>query len=333
MATRNLVPRVSGEGGIGTEPKPWASGVFHKLYITGEGGVIAQVTTGSAGGGGGGGSSTSAEGPTTAVQFNIGGGFSGSESFIFNPTGGYFSGASGYIDQLYVTGTGWFAADTLRVGKAKISQSSISDRGLAFSVPCSSGVKIESYKGSRSTLAYDTGARQLLIRAFPSDTGASGWNRLSIPFSEASAPDLGAIPGSDQGFYTAFNRFSAGHSFIMTDRDVWNSEFNAVHFGTVASGINGAMRQGSDGILEAYSPASSSFQDLAVGISATVDTGDQSPKGRDIEYTNPTTSNVYSVIDGDSDLLGVNGIPVTQGFQSPVMGGVPFPTLIDGGNF
>ena len=154
MATRNLVPRVSGEGGIGTEPKPWASGVFHKVYVTGEGGVWNQLTTGmGGGGGGGGGAATSPGGPNSSIQVNDGGSFNGTDKFIFNPTGGYFSGVSGYIDQLYVTGTGWFAADTLQVGKAKISQSSISNRGLAFSVPCTSGTKIESYRGARSTLA------------------------------------------------------------------------------------------------------------------------------------------------------------------------------------
>jgi hypothetical protein len=35
MATRNLVPRNSGEGGVGRIPKAWASGVFDNLYIRG----------------------------------------------------------------------------------------------------------------------------------------------------------------------------------------------------------------------------------------------------------------------------------------------------------
>ena len=35
MATRNLVPRNSGEGGVGRPTKAWATGVFDNLYISG----------------------------------------------------------------------------------------------------------------------------------------------------------------------------------------------------------------------------------------------------------------------------------------------------------
>lgn len=46
MATRNLVPRFSGEGGIGRVPLAWASGVFDNLYIKGfEFTMDQQLTT------------------------------------------------------------------------------------------------------------------------------------------------------------------------------------------------------------------------------------------------------------------------------------------------
>ncbi len=35
MATRNLVPRNSGEGSVGKVEKAWATGVFDNLYIKG----------------------------------------------------------------------------------------------------------------------------------------------------------------------------------------------------------------------------------------------------------------------------------------------------------
>ena len=35
MATRNLVPRNSGEGGVGRLDKAWATGVFDNLYFGG----------------------------------------------------------------------------------------------------------------------------------------------------------------------------------------------------------------------------------------------------------------------------------------------------------
>ena len=51
MATKNLVPRNSGEGGLGTSSKPWGSGYYDKLYITGAAGWT-QITGGAGGGGG-----------------------------------------------------------------------------------------------------------------------------------------------------------------------------------------------------------------------------------------------------------------------------------------
>jgi len=39
----------------------------------------------------------------------------------------------------------------------------------------------------------------------------------------------------------------------------------------------------------------------------------------------------YSVISGDSDSLGANGLPIRQGFQNPDIGANPAPILISGG--
>jgi hypothetical protein len=49
----------------------------------------------------------------------------------------------------------------------------------------------------------------------------------------------------------------------------------------------------------------------------------------DIEIT--TTSGTYSLITGDSDALGLNGLPVRQGFNSPDIGANQAPLLISGG--
>ena len=40
----------------------------------------------------------------------------------------------------------------------------------------------------------------------------------------------------------------------------------------------------------------------------------------------------YSVISGDSDSLGANGLPIRQGFQNPDIGANPAPILISGGS-
>ena len=52
MATKNLVPRNSGEGQLGTTGKAWGSGYYNELYVTGAAGWI-QLTGGAGGGGGG----------------------------------------------------------------------------------------------------------------------------------------------------------------------------------------------------------------------------------------------------------------------------------------
>lgn len=50
----------------------------------------------------------------------------------------------------------------------------------------------------------------------------------------------------------------------------------------------------------------------------------------DIELTD-SDGEVYSVVTGDSDSIGGNGLPIRQGYQVPSMGANPSPLLISGG--
>lgn len=50
----------------------------------------------------------------------------------------------------------------------------------------------------------------------------------------------------------------------------------------------------------------------------------------DIEVTD-ADGEVYSIITGDSDTLGANGLPIRQGYQLPNIGANPSPLLISGG--
>ena len=63
---------------------------------------------------------------------------------------------------------------------------------------------------------------------------------------------------------------------------------------------------------------------IPVGLSVSEDSSEP-----DIEIT--TTSGTYSVITGDSDALGANGLPIRQGFNAPDIGANPAPLLISGG--
>ena len=64
---------------------------------------------------------------------------------------------------------------------------------------------------------------------------------------------------------------------------------------------------------------------IPVGLSVSEDSAEP-----DIEIT--TTSGTYSLITGDSDALGANGLPLRQGFNAPDIGAYPAPLLISGGS-
>jgi hypothetical protein len=66
-------------------------------------------------------------------------------------------------------------------------------------------------------------------------------------------------------------------------------------------------------------------EEITTGISVKEDATEP-----DIEMT--TTSGTYSLISGDSDVLGVNGLPIRQGFNVPDIGANPAPLLISGGS-
>jgi hypothetical protein len=75
---------------------------------------------------------------------------------------------------------------------------------------------------------------------------------------------------------------------------------------------------------KAYLNTPSSRLELTTGVSVSEDATEP-----DIEIT--TTSGTYSLITGDSDALGVNGLPIRQGFNAPDIGANPAPLLISGG--
>jgi len=52
----------------------------------------------------------------------------------------------------------------------------------------------------------------------------------------------------------------------------------------------------------------------------------------DIEVTEPTSGEKISVISGDSDTKGANGLPIRQGYNLPDVGANPAPILISGGS-
>ena len=74
----------------------------------------------------------------------------------------------------------------------------------------------------------------------------------------------------------------------------------------------------------AYLNTPSGRLELTTGVSVAEDATEP-----DIEIT--TTSGTYSLITGDSDALGPNGLPIRQGFNVPDIGANQAPLLISGG--
>lgn len=66
-------------------------------------------------------------------------------------------------------------------------------------------------------------------------------------------------------------------------------------------------------------------EEITTGVSVKEDSTEP-----DIEIT--TATGTYSLITGDSDALGANGLPARQGFNVPDIGANQAPLLISGGS-
>jgi hypothetical protein len=131
----------------------------------------------------------------------------------------------------------------------------------------------------------------------------SGWYRFN-DFKVKGATDIGS------------------HSINPVDTRIYSDESSFILFKTDTAGNRVAHLVGGD---EEVSPNNA----IALGIAVKVD-NTEFPE--DIEFVH-TDGESYSVINGNSDSLGTNGLPLRQGFQPPSLGSSPSPLLIDGGSF
>lgn len=132
---------------------------------------------------------------------------------------------------------------------------------------------------------------------------ASGWYRFN-DFKVKGATDIGA------------------HPINPVDTRIYSDESSFILFKTDTAGNRVAHLVGGD---EAVTPNNA----IALGIAVKVD---EAEYPEDIEFVH-TDGESYSVINGNSDSLGSNGLPVRQGFQAPSIGSSAAPLLIDGGSF
>ena len=135
------------------------------------------------------------------------------------------------------------------------------------------------------------------------NTIASGWYRFN-DFQVKGATDIGS------------------HPINPVDTRIYSDESSFILFKTDINGNRVAHLVGGD---EDVSPNNA----IALGIAVKVDSS-ESPQ--DVEFVH-TDGESYSVINGNSDSVGTNGLPLRQGFQNASLGSNPAPLLIDGGSF
>ena len=135
------------------------------------------------------------------------------------------------------------------------------------------------------------------------NTIASGWYRFN-DFQVKGATDIGS------------------HPINPVDTRIYSDESSFILFKTDINGNRVAHLVGGDETVSANNA-------IALGIAVKVDS---SENPQDIEFVH-TDGESYSVINGNSDSLGTNGLPIRQGFQNPSLGSNPAPLLIDGGSF
>jgi hypothetical protein len=141
-----------------------------------------------------------------------------------------------------------------------------------------------------------------------------GSQLLNLPSPDVDGPLTTALRGTDNPHIGAYPNQSlkvidnpSGSVVVITDSD-GNLDFVVK---------NDSSR--------AYLTTPSGRLELTTGVSVVEDSTEP-----DIEIT--TTSGTYSLISGDSDSVGGNGLPIRQGFNIPDIGANPAPLLISGGS-
>ena len=135
------------------------------------------------------------------------------------------------------------------------------------------------------------------------NTIASGWYRFN-DFQVKGATDIGSNP------------------INPVDTRIYSDDSSFILFKTDVNGNRVAHLVGGN---EAVSPNNA----IALGIAVKVDS---SETPQDVEFVH-SDGESYSLINGNSDSVGTNGLPISQGFQNPSLGSNPAPLLIDGGSF
>ena len=348
MSTKNLIPRGDGEGGIGIDGTAWGSGVFNTGYfeeIRVQGNPIS----------------------INADQINFNG------SLIPDTNSSYDLGSAEYKkrhlflsdNSLHIGGTTISAGDTF--GEIQFPSGISVTKDSTFNGNITIGNALLSSDDEGRVLVNEKGLmigeaevrpdpenpQSLYFQEVPQVKDSEGNPTTILTADKLGLGTSAVLKNSDQdlqfklltdqerfvvgttgegslasGWYR-FNDFQVKgatdigyHSINPVDTRIYSDESSFILFKTDTAGNRVAHLVGGEEEVSANNA-------IALGIAVKVDSL-ESPE--DIEFVH-TDGESYSVINGNSDSIGANGLPIRQGFQSPSLGSAPAPLLIDGGSF
>ena len=373
MATKNLIPQASGEGGIGIEDVTWGnayfdSGHFNKgLYISG-----VAVSTGDAGGLGGkwedaatagdifyAGGNVGVGTTSPSAKLEVAGGINFSGNILPSESEVFDIGSSGKkVRDLYLHNNSLHLGDLtlsnnngvlqipsgINLGEASLS---VDDQGIIH-FPASGimvgGAEVKPDPGNPQSLYFSKtpqvqdseGKPVTILTADKLGLGTSAVLEASdqdLQFKLLTDQERFVVGTTGEGSLASgwyrFNDFKVKgatdigfHSINPVDTRIYSDESSFILFKTDTAGNRVAHLVGGEEEVSANNS-------IALGIAVKVDSA-ESPE--DIEFVH-TDGESYSVINGNSDSIGANGLPIRQGFQGPSLGSAPAPLLIDGGSF
>ena len=211
-----------------------------------------------------------------------------------------------------------------RTGTVTLSNTDVSGLGTAATLDVgTSANNVVQLNGSAQLPAVDgsnlTGISSAVDGTAVTSTGETGATKFLREDGDGTCSFQNVVVGDAELRGTANPHIGAfpNQSFLVTD-----NPSKSVMVVADASGNLEFLVNSDSAKLFLNKP--NSRAEITTGVSVVEDSTEP-----DIEIT--TTSGTYSLITGDSDALGANGLPARQGFNAPDIGANQAPLLISGG--
>jgi len=210
------------------------------------------------------------------------------------------------------TNLGLGTASTQDVGTADTNVVQLSDVGGTVKLPAVDASQLTGIEGTQILSTGETGGVKYLRE---DGDGTCSWQPAG---ADVDGPLTIALRGTDNPHIGAY----PNQSFKVTD----NPSKSVMVIADANGNLDFVVKSDSANI---YLNTPSSRKAASFGFSVVEDSVEP-----DIEVAGTlagATEN-YSVISGDSDSKGANGLPLRQGFNNPDIGANPAPILISGGS-